>query len=75
MGQIEHESIIRKYSNTLSRLADAERREKAIKARISKIILFILMFGLLGFLYHTTPRMRILTKIPRTALCLLNDVI
>jgi hypothetical protein len=78
MEQTRHKEILDRYSNALQRLADSEKEEQNKKTKISKVFLFFSILILMAYFQHLTPRIRITTKIPRTALCDLinkNDIV
>lgn len=69
MEQTRHREILDRYSNALQRLADCEKEERNKKTKVSKIFLFFSILILMAYFNHLTPRLRIITKIPRTAIC------
>lgn len=74
MALTDHGKIINCYSNTLASLAHDEKSKKNIKVNKAYLVYF---FAIMLFLFCSLfipPRIRLTTKIPRTAICYLNDI-
>lgn len=74
MALIDTTKVISRYSNTLARSADDGRNKKNIKVNKAYLVYFFTITLFLFYSLFIPPRIRITTKIPKTAICYVSDI-